>query len=131
MANMRAIRNRIKSIESTRQITRSMRMVAASKLRRTQEQLQRLDSFSRVSREVLQKLLPALEALSVWDDESLLAAMTALAEELGVKNAKVMWPVRIAAAGKAVTPGGATEICRILGRDETLRRFRIALDKLG
>ena len=83
------------------------------------------------SREVLQKLLPALEALSVWDDESLLAAMTALAEELGVKNAKVMWPVRIAAAGKAVTPGGATEICRILGRDETLRRFRIALDKLG
>ena len=83
------------------------------------------------SREVLQKLLPALEALSVWDDESLLAAMTALAGELGVKNAKVMWPVRIAAAGKAVTPGGATEICRILGRDETLRRFRIALDKLG
>ncbi len=83
------------------------------------------------SRVVLQKLLPALEALSVWDDESLLAAMTALAEELGVKNAKVMWPVRIAAAGKAVTPGGATEICRILGRDETLRRFRIALDKLG
>ena len=56
MANMRAIRNRIKSIESTRQITRSMRMVAASKLRRTQEQWQRLDSFSRVSREVLQKL---------------------------------------------------------------------------
>ena len=51
---MRAIRNRIKSIESTRQITRSMRMVAASKLRRTQEQWQRLDSFSRVSREVLQ-----------------------------------------------------------------------------
>ena len=48
-----------------------------------------------------------------------------------VKNAKVMWPVRIAAAGKAVTPGGAVEICRILGKDETLRRLRIALEKLG
>ena len=72
-----------------------------------------------------------LEELAVWDDESLLAAMTKLAEEMGVKNAKVMWPVRIAAAGKAVTPGGATEICRILGKDETLRRIRIALEKLG
>ena len=83
------------------------------------------------SREVLQKLLPMLEELAVWDNEGLLAAMTKLAEEMGVKNAKVMWPVRIAAAGKAVTPGGATEIASILGREETLRRIRIALEKLG
>ena len=54
-----------------------------------------------------------------------------MAEEQGVKNAKIMWPVRIAAAGKAVTPGGAVEICRILGREETLRRLRIGLEKLG
>ena len=57
--------------------------------------------------------------------------MVKLAEELEVKNAKVMWPVRIAAAGKAVTPGGAVEICRILGKDETLRRLRIGLEKLA
>lgn len=61
MANMRAIRNRIKSIESTRQITRSMRMVAASKLRRTQERWQQLSDFSRISREVLQKLCAGME----------------------------------------------------------------------
>ena len=36
----------------------------------------------------------------------------------------------IAAAGKAVTPGGAVEICRILGKDETLRRIHVALEKL-
>ena len=53
---MRAIRNRIKSIESTRQITRSMRMVAASKLRRTQEQWLRLRDFAETGRTVLQKL---------------------------------------------------------------------------
>ena len=63
MANMRAIRNRIKSIESTRQITRSMRMVAASKLRRTQERWQQLTDFSRVSREVLQKLCSGIEKI--------------------------------------------------------------------
>ena len=42
-----------------------------------------------------------------------------------------MWPVRIAAAGKAVTPGGAVEICSILGRDETLRRLRLGMEKLS
>ena len=56
MANMRAIRNRIKSIETTRQIARSMRMVAASKLRRTQENWQKLAYFTAVSRDTLQKL---------------------------------------------------------------------------
>ena len=47
-----------------------------------------------------------------------------------MKNSVVMWPVRIAAAGKAVTPGGAVEICRILGREETLRRLGLGLEKL-
>jgi len=54
-----------------------------------------------------------------------------LAEGLGVKNALLMWPVRIAAAGKSVTPGGAVEICRILGKDETLRRLNAGLAMLG
>lgn len=62
MANMRAIRNRIKSIESTRQITRSMRMVAAAKLRKTQERWQKLADFSRISRQVLQKLSGTAES---------------------------------------------------------------------
>ena len=82
------------------------------------------------SLEVLQKMIPVFEALEAWDDEHILNAMVKLAEETGAKNAKVMWPVRIAAAGKAVTPGGAVEICRILGRGETLRRLRIAVEKL-
>ena len=76
-------------------------------------------------------MIPRFEALEPWDDEHILDCMVKLAEELAVKNAKVMWPVRIAAAGKAVTPGGAVEICRILGRDETLRRLQIGLEKLS
>ena len=83
------------------------------------------------AREVLAQIVPIFEALPVWDDESILNAMVGLAEAQGAKNAKIMWPVRIAAAGKAVTPGGAVEICRILGRAETLRRLRIGLEKLG
>ena len=83
------------------------------------------------AKDVLERILPVFEGLSDWNDESIMNAMVTLAEELGAKNAKVMWPVRIAAAGKAVTPGGAVEICRILGRGETLRRINIALEKLG
>ena len=83
------------------------------------------------SRDVLEKIVPIFEALPAWDDEHIMGAMVALAEAMEAKNAKVMWPVRIAAAGKAVTPGGAVEICRILGKDETLRRLNVALEKLG
>ena len=83
------------------------------------------------SKDVLQKIIPIFEALPAWDDEHIMGAMVALAEAMEAKNAKVMWPVRIAAAGKAVTPGGAVEICRILGKDETLRRLNVALEKLG
>ena len=82
------------------------------------------------SLEMLKKALPLFEELKSWDDESILAAMTMLAETEGVKNAKVMWPVRIALAGKAVTPGGAVEIARILGREESLRRIRAGIEKL-
>jgi len=83
------------------------------------------------SKDMLEKMIPVFEKLDSWDDESILAAMTKLAEDEGVKNAKVMWPVRIAAAGKSVTPGGAVEICRILGREETLRRLSVGLEKLA
>ena len=83
------------------------------------------------SKQMLEAVIPALEALDDWTDEAILGVMTALAESLAVKNAKLMWPVRIAAAGKAVTPGGAVEICRILGKDESLRRLRAGQEKLG
>ncbi len=83
------------------------------------------------SLDVLGKIIPVFEALDGWTDDRLLDAMVKLAEELGAKNAKVMWPVRIAAAGRAVTPGGAVEICRILGKEETLRRLNIAVEKLA
>ena len=83
------------------------------------------------SREMLEKVIPLLQGLESWDDEHILASLVKLAEELGVKNAKLMWPVRIAVAGKAVTPGGAVEICRILGKDETLARLKMGLEKLS
>jgi glutamyl-tRNA synthetase len=84
-----------------------------------------------VSKDMLSAALPVLEALPAWDADSIHDALISLAAKLGVKNATLMWPVRIAAAGKLVTPGGAVEICRILGRNETLRRLNHGLSMLG
>ena len=85
---------------------------------------------SEVSARMLEAAIPALEALPQWTQDSVHDCLISLAESLGVKNATLMWPVRIAAAGKQVTPGGAVEICHILGKEETLRRLRLGLSKL-
>jgi len=84
----------------------------------------------KISREMLIEAVKVYEALDNWTGENIHDALVSLAENLNVKNATLMWPVRIAAAGKAVTPGGAIDICFILGRDETLRRINIGIEKL-
>mgnify|MGYP002533590521 CR=1 FL=1 len=84
-----------------------------------------------VSLEMLQKVLPKLEALNDWSTDGIHDMLIAFAEELGVKNATLMWPLRIACAGKLVTPGGAVEICKILGKDETISRVKRGIEKLG
>ena len=86
---------------------------------------------SEISLEMLQTILPRFEALAPWEPVGIKQVMTDLAEELGVKNAKVMWPVRIAIAGKAVTPGGAVEIAHILGKEESLARMKRGIEKLS
>ena len=84
-----------------------------------------------ISQAMLQAALPALSGLEEWSQEAIHGCLVSLAESLGVKNATLLWPVRIALAGKPVTPGGAVEICQILGKDEALRRIQAALDKLN
>ena len=86
---------------------------------------------SEVSLAMLQAAVPALEALGDWTVDGIHDTLIDLAAKLEVKNATLMWPVRIAAAGKLVTPGGAVEICHILGKDETIRRLKAGMAMLG
>lgn len=83
------------------------------------------------SLEALNLVLPVLEELPNWSGESIHNALIRLAEGLGLKNGRIMWPIRTALSGKAVTPGGAVELCHILGREETLRRIRLGMEQLG
>lgn len=83
------------------------------------------------SRQALEQVLPVLEALPQWSYDSLHEALLGLAQQLGLKNGRILWPVRTALSGKAVTPGGAVELCHILGREESLRRIRQGIAQLG
>ena len=56
MANLRKIRTRIKSVQNTQQITKSMKMVAASKLRRTQAAFGELRAYAEKSGEILERV---------------------------------------------------------------------------
>ena len=86
---------------------------------------------SEVSLDMLNKVLPKLESLPAWTNDAIHDMLVSFAEELGVKNATLMWPLRIAVAGKLVTPGGAVEICHILGREETIKRVKAGIAKLA
>jgi glutamyl-tRNA synthetase len=83
------------------------------------------------ARQVLSETRPLLAQLSPWPNEALYAALSAYGQQAGLKVGTVMWPLRIALSGSAITPGGATEIAAILGREETLRRLDRALARLS
>ena len=52
------------------------------------------------------------------------------AAEKNVKAGFVIWPVRIAVSGKQITPGGATELMEVLGKNESLSRISEAIKNL-
>lgn len=79
---------------------------------------------------VLKDLLPILEAQEDYTNDALYATLSAYVEEKGYKNGYVMWPVRTAVSGKQMTPGGATELMEVLGKEESLARIRKGIEKL-
>ncbi len=83
------------------------------------------------SLQILQEMLPVLENAAEFTNDSLFELLSAYAAEKEFKNKTVIWALRIAVSGKAVTPAGATQIMEILGREESLSRIRIAIDKLS
>ena len=84
-----------------------------------------------VAKTALELSLKRLEGVSEWSNDNLFAELKALAEENGMKNGQIMYPVRIALSGKAATPGGATEIAVLIGKAETLQRIKTAIEKLS
>ena len=83
------------------------------------------------SLEALQLVVPVFQAMTEWSFQAIHDALLHLAEAQGLKNGRIMWPVRVAVSGKATTPGGAVEAAVLLGKEETLRRIQIGLERIG
>ncbi len=71
-----------------------------------------------------------LITLDSFDNETLFAVLTETAEKLSVKTGTLMWCIRIAVSGLLATPGGATEIMQVIGKEESLKRIDLALSSL-
>jgi glutamyl-tRNA synthetase len=77
------------------------------------------------SRTILKEAAGRLANLEDWCEPQIRKVLMDYAAEKGYKTGAVMWPVRVALSGLAMTPGGATEIAAILKRGEALRRIEI------
>ena len=83
------------------------------------------------SLEVLTEILPVLEAQEDYSNDALYALLCKFVEEKGVKNGYVMWPIRTAVSGKQMTPGGATELMELLGKEESIVRIKKGIELLS
>jgi len=82
------------------------------------------------SLEVLNEILPVLKAQEEYKNDALYETLTKWIAQKGVKNGYVLWPIRTAVSGKQSTPGGATEIMELLGKEESLKRIQMGIEKL-
>ena len=79
---------------------------------------------------VLKEIYPVIEAQEDFTNDALYEMLVSFAKGHEYKNGYVMWPVRTAVSGKQMTPGGATELMELLGKEESLKRINDAIAKL-
>lgn len=82
------------------------------------------------SLENLEKVLPLLETIENWELKSIEETVLNFVVTLGVKNGQLLWPMRTALSGKAMTPGGAFELADILGKEESIKRIKFGIEQL-
>ena len=87
-------------------------------------------STPETSKAALEFIRPILSGMADWTEANLHDTVMAAIPESGMKNATVLWPLRIAITGRADTPGGAFEMAYLLGKDETMKRLDDAMAKL-
>lgn len=90
----------------------------------------KMKTDSENSLELLKEVLPILETTDDYSNDNLFGILSAFGKEHEYKTGFVMWPIRTALSGKQMTPAGATEIMEILGKDESIKRIKIGIDKL-
>ncbi len=84
----------------------------------------------KTDRDLAKKMIPDLMGLVRDDFDNLHDALVAYAEKSGYKKGQVLWVFRIAITGAAATPGGATEMATLLGKEKVAARLALTLERL-
>ena len=79
---------------------------------------------------LLEEVIDTLLKTDDYTNDALYGLLSQFAKDKGYKNGYVLWPIRTALSGKAMTPGGATELLELLGKDESLKRIKTAIEFL-
>ena len=90
----------------------------------------KMKTNTQTSLEVLTEVLPFLEEQEDYSNDALYALLQDYVAKKEVKTGYVMWPIRTAVSGKQMTPGGATELMEVLGKEESIRRIRKGIELL-
>ena len=96
MANLKDIRNKIKSVKSIQQVTKAMKMVAAAKLRKSQDNMEKSRPYSGSIKDTINSILPDINRslLPILDnrpiEKSLFVAISADRGMAGGFNANVI-----------------------------------------
>ncbi|MBO5927186.1 MAG: glutamate--tRNA ligase [Clostridia bacterium] len=83
-----------------------------------------------VAKILLPEIIKVLNNVDNFNNDVLFTTLSEKANELNVKSKTLFYVMRIALTGLEVTPGGATEIADILGKNECLNRLNKALSNL-
>lgn len=80
--------------------------------------------------EILEKCIPEFEKTNDYSEENLQSIIAKIIEDGGYKKGQVFLTIRLALTGAQMTPGGATEMADLLGKDESVRRLKYSLNYL-
>ena len=84
----------------------------------------------KTDRDLAKNMIPDLMGLVRDHFDNLHDALVAYAEKSGYKKGQVLWIFRIAITGAAATPGGATEMATLLGKEKVAARLALTLERL-
>lgn len=132
MANTQAIKRRIRSVKSTKQITKAMELVAASKMRRAQEAALRTRPYSNSAREILTRISELIDVTThplyaKRDVKSKLIVVISSDRGLaGAYNSNIM--KKFVAEAKASNQNGASVKVIAIGRQ--IARFASKIENI-
>ncbi len=91
---------------------------------------QKQKSSKELAKKILPEIIKGVEGLTEFENSKIFEGLSGIATSLEIKAKQLFYVMRIALTGLEVTPGGATEIAEILGKEECLDRLNKALAEL-